>query len=219
LEIADSNDKSTAANLKAKQAELVAGQANELAAKIGITNAQLVAANLVLQSEIQPRMITASQINRFIFLTEKINKISIKVSIGPVNGDNESYAYQIRGLLTSAKFKIETNSDYMGLARRDDHYTRPAGANGKISEVLLYSYSTNEWMENPSLMTGWTPGENTTNGFRPMPPRNDTDGYEAARTYWAILYVFNELKIPTEVYGSPNVKPGEFEFFILPRHL
>ena len=90
----------------AAQAKKEAGQANERAA---ITESN----NLVLQAKLQPRIITPKQVSDFLFLTEKIPKFPIRVSVGDANNESYQFAIQIRRMLNKAGYEVpdsDTNS-------------------------------------------------------------------------------------------------------------
>lgn len=109
---ASKEDKQIAtANVLAAQANEVAGKANERAAEIEKTEAMIEQTNLLLRSNFialkmqnEPRHITPEQLTNFVFLTEKVTKIPITVSIGPNGFDTETFAFQLRQMLSMAGF-------------------------------------------------------------------------------------------------------------------
>ena len=77
-------------------------------AEANLASEKLKQSNLELQIKLQPRTITEVQITNFIFLTERIPKIPVRVDVG--NGvfseETCNYAYQIRQLLNQVKYTV-----------------------------------------------------------------------------------------------------------------
>ena len=116
LEIADLKDKTSSANLEAKQAQKEAGESKLLAAQIGTTNAQLVASNLEvakiveelrkknddLEAQSMPRMFELSR------AADQLSKFSgTKVAVISATGsDCVSFASQISEMLQNSKWEV-----------------------------------------------------------------------------------------------------------------
>jgi hypothetical protein len=116
-----------------------------LVANIGTTNAQLVADNFILrsnvvalESQLKPRMLTMMQITNFIFLTEKIPKFPVRVDTLGMNDEAASYAWQIRQMLIQAHY--DTPSSDINL---------PFGihANPNFSLTMPNNRETNVWSD------------------------------------------------------------------------
>jgi hypothetical protein len=205
--------------LKAEQAGVDAATARLLAAQIETTNAQLTATNLELEKQVvelqlklQPRMITLEQITNFIYLTEKITKIPIKIETGAENGDNVSYASHIRILLTAAGFKLDSSAGILGVTINPTRIvTRRLGF---VDEdwVKFVVYGTND-VEKIYKDLNF---ETTAKGIiRPVVTENDDK-----EIFSAISFSLNQIGIKTGfMNGTSWVKPGEFEFFIIPKNL
>lgn len=109
---------------KAEQARKDAAEAKLLATEIELTNAQIWQTNMVLRSnlailelKVQPRIITSEQVTNFIFLTEKIKKIPIAVSIGQEGFDTETFAHQIRTMFSRAGFGVAAGAGVWDIKR------------------------------------------------------------------------------------------------------
>ncbi len=117
LEIADLTDKSAAANLEAKQAGKDAADAKVLAENIGITNAQLVATNLMLAKTIidlnarQIRFITPEEVTNFIELTKNYPPFPVKIFTEGNEHETMDYAHNVREMLNRAIIFRCTNGD------------------------------------------------------------------------------------------------------------
>lgn len=71
--------------------------------------------NLLLELRLQPRKITDKQVRDFIFLTERIPKIAVRVDVGSgvFNQETCNFAFEIRELLQQAKFLVpESDQKY-----------------------------------------------------------------------------------------------------------
>jgi hypothetical protein len=102
---------SSATNLEAKQAEVVAGQANERAANIESNNLVLHTKVLELEAKSRWRTITPEQEKAFIELTKNILKLPIRVRMEDgSSAEVKSFSQRIRTVLDKAGF-VETNKD------------------------------------------------------------------------------------------------------------
>ena len=202
---------------QASDAIKLAADSNVRASKFDFARAEiekyseeLKSNNLVLQLQLQPRRITPTQVTNFIFLTERITKnIPIKVCMGQEEGDTGNYAYQIRCLLTAARFKPDVKSgDVLDITRDPTRIVvTPIGDDDeKPALVNIICTTTNGFAYFPAIEI-----ETGTNGlWRPIVTENDPE-----KVYWAIFKCFNKIGITTvPLKESSWVKPGEFEFFI-----
>ena len=216
------NESGEAYRLSARQNAILnreAGDAWKLAQAIGTTNAQLVADNLVLRSKLlvlelklQPRTITADQVRKFIFLTEKISKIPIKICVG-LNSDI-SYAGQVRSMFSSAKFGIDSSANTtIGLT--GDLLTavaRPLGDSLEWPSVIFITYGTNNTAQGVYNFAYY--GEDVKGFSRPI-THNKNDVNEI---FADLKAVFQQIDI--SFFASEDlkwVKPGESALLITPR--
>jgi len=184
--ISETNEAETnsAASLaQAAKAEKEAAEANERAVLIESNN-------LVLQKELHPRIITQKQMKDFIFLTENLPKLPIRVATGMASAEAENYAWQIRNLLNAAKFPVpdsDTNQ-FLGIDWIANAITLPAPEHDKpLVDVQFMSGTTNNYSVLHFLR------EEQTNGFeRFYISTNDT-----ASVYAAIWNYFNQIGIST----------------------
>lgn len=145
-------------NKEAADAERDAGSATNMAAQAiakaakfdlarAIADQQTAIAvsnNLVLQKELQPRIISLEQITNFIFLTEKIPKIPVKISFPLGQTETGNFAYQLRQMLNEAHFPPPTNSAVWGMDPIADYMSyRTKTADTYWPSVVLYVYGTN----------------------------------------------------------------------------
>ncbi len=192
-------------------------------AQIGSTNAQLVADNLMLRSNVvalelkmQPRIITQKQINDFIFLMQHVKKIPVKISIGQEGFDTETYGRQIRDMFTKAKFANSIDSGTWGIFR--DSSRLEARNFGKTKawpfvEIVYYSTNNDDYFETNNTFTYNLTASKFSNSPIPLPVVTENDPVEYV--FYAIDYGFKQIGIPTEWRPSNQwVKPGEFEIFI-----
>jgi hypothetical protein len=198
LEIADLSDQTAIANHEAKQAE---------------NNAALAESNnLVLRLKLQPRSISAEQISNFIFLTEKIRKIPIRIHAAQQGDDTFSFAFQLRRMFDKAGFPrydpgfdmagVEINPPSQGVSAyifRANDYT------GEWPDVLLNTYGTNNKVPLYSI-----PNEDT-NGFS-RPIEYDPN---PLLIYQAIGGCLNQIGITFQWYKSADwLTNGETEIFV-----
>jgi hypothetical protein len=170
-------------NKEAADARVIAGAANERAANTESNN-------LVLQKELQPRIITMEQVTNFIFLTEKITKkIPIVVHCSS-NGDEAwSFATQIRTMLDRAGFLRDSSQNGIETDADRHIYATPGRALGFTNEeysVIFFNFSTNSLPAIDPYIVEYT------NGFcRPIISEKDYD----PRVYEAVSQCFNEIGI------------------------
>ncbi len=107
---------------------------------------ELHKSNLELQAKLNPRTITLEQITNFIYSTELIRKIPIKICIGQEGSDTETFAYDLREMFTLAKFPVDSSAGVWGITRDPNFIsTRPIGYTNEYPDVWLVYYSTNNW--------------------------------------------------------------------------
>lgn len=165
---------------------------------------------LELQAKLQPRQITTKQVTNFIFLTEKIDKIPIKICVGEADQETETYAYQIRCMLSQAGFKLDSSASLFGITRYPNFRMVTPIAATKDPTVFLITSNTNFAGIYPYfIFTEHFP----TNGIkRPISRRNSNE-----EVYQDLQEALNRIKIETRYIVDTNltiVKPGEFAFFI-----
>jgi hypothetical protein len=66
---------------------------------------------------LKPRSITPSQVTNFVFLTERLSKIPIKIVIGQEGSDTETFGYQLRSMFNRAGFLTPSNAGPSGIQR------------------------------------------------------------------------------------------------------
>lgn len=194
-----------------------AGIVNQLAAESNERSKQLEAQNLVLRSNVaaleikqQPRKITPTQVTNFIFLTERVAKIPIKICIGQEGEDTETYALQIRDMFNRAGFQTDPNAGAGGITRDPKLVMpRPIGATDEWPSIVFVRYGTND--NRGGQITIPSPPCEQTNGFnRPIIAENDTN-----KIFAALVLNFQQIGIFGLMIDSTNwVKPGEFAFLI-----
>jgi hypothetical protein len=179
---------------------LLCGLAVEFASLIGTTFTSIALeqrvevlrkANDELEAKTKPRIITEKQINDFIFLTENFPKFPIRVGVEQLNEDEEtlSYAWQIRKMLTKAKFPVpdsDTNS-FLGIAFMQNAVSalelKEEVATNPPVDIQFISDSTND------LMVFQYRSVEKTNGFR----RYDMSGEGTNYVYGALVNYFIQI--------------------------
>jgi len=200
---------SAASYERARIAEQKAGEANERAANTESNNLVLRSNVVALEIKLKPRTITTKQVEDFIFLTEKVPKIPIAIEVGTENGDNLSYAYQIRSLLSAGNFAVADANTIWGLKTSSVVTARKMGMGADpIPYMHFFTYSTNDVVHPPAFVV------ERTNGFeRPI----NISSNETYKVYAALRGVFNEIGITAEWWGTELVSSNEFRIFINPR--
>ena len=182
---------------------------------ISLQVAQLTATNLELQAKLQPRIITSKTISDFIFLTEKIQKIEIKIHASQFGDDTMGFAAGIRDMLDAAKFKrdfsengIETDVPNSG--KPIVFLVRKVGSSTEFPWVNFVQYATNDLI----YLHKYIPSEKT-NGFdRPIVTEKDPK-----KIYEALCDCFNQLHIKSKWCSNPQlVAPGEFEIYVMSKN-
>jgi hypothetical protein len=212
LEIADSKEKSDAANFEAQQAEKEAGQANERAANTESNNLVLATK---LEELRQPREITIEQTANFMFLTEKIPKIQIGVSVGAVRDETFNFAHQIGQMLEQAGFKRPaSHANFLDGIHSDPNMVSYYGFKRsayKWSDMDFIFNSTNSFYSYKFVVE-------TTNGFN-RPIINESAASDKTAIFAALYSCFGQIGITnTSPQCKPDmVSPGDFEIFVLAR--
>ena len=171
---------------------VLAGNANR-------TAEELRATNLVMQLKLQPRRITPSQVTNFVFLTEHVTKIPIKVTMGASEGDTGNFAGQLRAALISAGFGIDSSAGALGVTSESSRFLySKIGTDFPLPSVLLVCYSTN----------GQTSLSSVTYSTGPQGTRLIVTNSNPTEIYRAIFVALNRVGIPTDVTGNTTwVKP------------
>lgn len=164
-----------------------------------------------LEAKQQRRTITQAQITNFTFLTERITKIPIVVRASKRGDDTESFAYQIRFLLSAAGFTAPTNSGTWGITR-DSHnaaYLRPVGNTNNWPDVMILSGSNTD---NPTTVL---PSEFTNNVTRPIVMDDSPQ-----KIHHALLFCLKKVNIKVQFDPKKTnwLAPGEYELLILQKN-
>lgn len=174
-------------------------------------------ANLELAAKMQPRDITMEQITNFIFLTEYVSKIPIRICIGRADDETETYAYRIRSMFNSANFTTNNDCGLFGIKRNDNfRNVAPVGANNspRQSDVIFITSNTNFF----DALANTVPSEKFDGLQRPVALNsNDVEG-----VYFCIERALRRIGINTNlVYMLDTngyfVNKGEFGFYIGPK--
>jgi hypothetical protein len=201
LESATLSERTSQAEKDAAVSKQEAAQANERAANTESNN-------LVLQKELQPRIITLKQITNFIFLTRKIRKVHVKVAFAYGRNETANYAYQIRNMLNEAGFPPETNADEFGIDPDHHYFVSALTENTNWPAIILINYGTNLHWNYYAF-----PIEHTNGFLCPILPK-ETNNVIISE---ALMSAFQQIEIPTIEDRFPFVKRGQFEFVIMDR--
>jgi hypothetical protein len=174
---------------------------------------QLESTNIFLKMKLQPRAITEKQIKDFIFLTENLPKIPVRVSVAANIVESGSYAWQIRDMFSRAQFPIpdsDTNF-FVGVKFMPNAITLP-----------IYPTAGKTWLNGQFLYNGtndpnvfYIVSVEKTNGFvRFNVVRNETNNIEGA-----LINYFTQIGIPLEIKQEPAwVASNCFEIYINPKN-
>jgi len=158
-----------------------------------------------LELRAQPRSITARQLEKFIFLTERIPKIPVNIIIGPEGEDTETYALQLRRMFTYAGFTTDKEAarHLWGITRIPNLFTGITGTNsdwddlefiGESDEPVKYSFR----------------GERTNDLQRIILSPNETNEVPQAMDF-----IFKQIGIKAHWINHPElITPGELTIFI-----
>ncbi len=141
---------------EASQALKDAGEANERAAK---ANERAANAELALAKLKYGRSISDAKKREFIFLTEKIAKVPIRIEIIAQGRDTEQFAIELRDMFTMAGFKTNSEAGSYGITREPALYITPSvGETNEVPDVrFLWSFNSHDKIFFPE-------GSETTNG-------------------------------------------------------
>jgi len=160
----------------------------------------LRAKNDALELKMRPRRISMEQMANFIFLTEKIPKIPIVVSVFNGNPETETFAVDLRRMLSVAGFQTNSNPTLWGVEQHpDQRFHQPFDSTNALPWVAFIAYSTN------GIIQAKIPKTETTNGFnRPIviSSRNED-------IYYSIVLCLEQIGIKTEPSASMDIAPGE----------
>jgi hypothetical protein len=128
---------------EAAEAIKLAQQAKEQSEKEALARAKMEKEVVQLKLKLQPRIITSTQVTNFIFLTERIPKVPIKIIV-PVGGA-VSFAGQLRHMLTCAGFGMDSSVNSSGGVTfyPASYPTRPPGESFEWSSIVFVHYGTN----------------------------------------------------------------------------
>jgi|SRR6266850_1810934 len=162
-----------------------------------------------LEAKLQPRRITAQQMQDFKFLTEHIEKIPIKIEAVNLR-EPLTFAHDLREMFTFAGFKTNSDVTLFGINRSTGNIVTKFGAPHSGSDVLFVTdkaaetyVETNEWVEE------------ITNGFaRPI-----ISSTNEPVVYAAIKECFKRIGIKCGLEGFQGlVGPGQREILITEKH-
>jgi hypothetical protein len=168
---------------------------------------QLHNENLVLQAKLQPRRITMEQTLNFIFLTEKIRKIPIIISVYTGSSEAETFASDLRQMFTVAGFQTNSTPNLWGVEQHPDRrFHRPSiNDTNEMPAVVFLGYSTN------GIVVVHTPTRENTNGFnRPIVRSGNEEDI-----YFGIDLCLQQIGVKTEWSADPeDIKPGCSEIVV-----
>jgi hypothetical protein len=137
LEMAEANERSKVAGRQA--AEAVA-QTKTLES----TNLALRVKLVELELRMQPRIITPEKLTNFIFLTQKLKKVPVKILTGFKDDESEGFAAHLRQMLNEAGFTFEPNGQPWAIDRdRSRLISEPIERYEKPPDVYLLTSNTN----------------------------------------------------------------------------
>lgn len=183
---------------------------SDINSKLAFKTELLHSNNLALQIKLQPRIITQRQISDFIFLTEKIAKVSISIGIGETRDEPFNYAKEIKFMLKQAGF---------GTPSSDGVWTSGI----QIHPGLLFFGSkdgqTDPW-DDICLCCGPGNGSESykfnfeiTNGFT-RPIVFPTQVGDTNIVYNALAFCFSQIHIPCGVERSSWLNTNQSVFII-----
>jgi len=157
---------------------------------------------------LQQRNISEEQITNFIFLTQKIPKIPIRIGMGTPRDEVFTYAIQVRSMIEAAGFKIPDSDTNLIEGIHQD----PSAFNYRKFTTPLDWPDIQIITDTTNSLFGAKFSYESAGGFqRPVVSENDTNGI-----YVALSVVLQEIKIPvTWAYKPDWVSPAHCEFYIL----
>jgi hypothetical protein len=211
MEFLGSHNAMRIADAENARLHVVANLANERSESLSASNLVLQADVLKLQAKQKPRVITPTQVKDFIFLTERIPKVPVRVMTGNVNSEQFSFAQQIREMLNRAGFKTPDSDTNLAFQVYVDQ------------RLVTYSFigDTNEWQEIGLFIDTTNDPSNVSipiqsiDGFtRPVVLGNDTN-----QIYSALMFVLKYgmgMKIGWK-YAPDWVSPNHCGLYIVPK--
>ena len=181
---------------------------NELqVAQLTQTNIALRTKLVELELKVQPRRITPEQVKTFIFLTEKIARIPITISVGQEGFDTEVFAFQLREMFSKAGFGSKEVAGAWGILRDPTRlYARSVGTPPFGAEVIL-ALPSSEVFER--FKTDRFNIELTNGIVRPIvTSRNEED------VYAALNFVLQKVGVVPAYWQSQWRPPRAFEVFV-----
>jgi hypothetical protein len=158
------------------------------------------------EAKAKDRRITMEQMNNFIFLTEKIRKIPIKICIFAEGRDTETFAKDLREMFTNARFETNSDAGVWGINREPTKIAATKfGVTNEPKSLVFFSYSTNEIVN----INGYALEK--TNGFeRPI-----ITEYNEETIYHGIEDCLQQIGITTDWESDPFfVERGKCEIVI-----
>ncbi|HZF01063.1 MAG TPA: hypothetical protein VE344_04135 [Methylomirabilota bacterium] len=157
------------------------------------------------------------QITNFIFLTQKLPKIPIRICIGGSDRETETYAYQIRCMFNSANFLTNDDCGLFGIKRNlAFRSVTPIGrASDSESDIEFITSNTNfsGTIIFPIVYS------KTVNGVEiPFPddPSNTEEIYQDIRSVFQQMKIDKKYTYMLDTNGY-FIKPGEYGFLINPK--
>jgi hypothetical protein len=182
-------------------------QLNREAADTRAEAEQLRKANIELNARLNPRRITAEQLNNFKFLTEDIPKIPIKIATVSAS-EPMTFAHDLREMFSFARFKTNTDVEADGM--------------NSVAGIPFSYFGWTNHQENVWIVNGGKVGKISyhiatvhTNGFdRPVvvPP-------DETNVYFAISMCLKQIGIKTTYTAVPYVAEADkFAVFVVEKH-
>jgi hypothetical protein len=217
LQNAELHQEAGAAIFNAGTATNMAAQAIERAAKFDFARAIaeqqtaiIQSNNLVLQKELQQRIIAKEDITNFIFLTQKIPKVPIPIGTGEIRDETFNFARQLRYMFERAKFGtpisqinlIERIDIHQGLAFYD---TLPEMTDKWDDVTLVCNTSTNPF--------NYGFHYELTNGFtRPIIAENEVGDTNVI--YSALAFCLHQIRINVNCEQAAWMASNQCEFIV-----
>jgi len=189
-EVAIASTQAAEAMDRAGKAEKEAADATLLAARIQKRNFTLRKDLAELSLKVRPRIITAEQVTNFIFLTGKLKKIPVTVSLGQSGNDTETFAAQLREMLSKAGFGTNEGG-FWGVKRDSSRVVyKYVGSKINFSDLVIVYPSS----DSTNFLTASISCE-ITNGFqRPIVMESTNDD----QIYVGIILALKQIGFATE---------------------
>jgi len=168
---------------------------------------ELRKANDELEAKLQDRRITPEQMDKFVILSSKIRKIPIKIWVPTEGRDTETFANELRIMLSRAGFPTNSDAGMWGINREPMYLAKRIGMNFETPSLVFLQYGTNETYNTKTIV-----GERATNGIV-MPLIDNTD---VEQIYGGIKWCLDQIGIKSIWQPTPvGVNPGEC-FILVP---